>query len=90
MATNKSDNAEAENAEGIPTLEELWGLPCENCTVGVLLVTLYDPDSTHEAGQDLSADNQHESGGRYETQCFACGQRLSHPLAAFVDDEGAE
>lgn len=77
----QSKSAAAKNAEALPTLEDLWGMPCGNCTVGVLLVTLYDPDSLHEAGQDLSGDNQHPSNGRYETQCFACGQHLSHVLA---------
>lgn len=88
MATDKSESAAVKKADSIPTLEDLWALPCGNCTVGVLLVTLYDPESLNERGQDLSADNQVASGGRYETQCFACGQHLSHSLAGFDNERG--
>lgn len=89
MAT-KSSSAAATDAESYPTLEELWGLPCGNCTVGVLHVIRYDPDALHEVGQDLTADNQNESGGAYETQCFYCGQRLSHRMSEYVAESGEE
>lgn len=63
-----------------PSLESLTNQLCDNCTTGVLAVVRYDPNAIHEAGQDLSAENQHESGGGYETVCGQCGQRLSHPF----------
>lgn len=80
VGTSRSDAGnENENADA-PTLDELQGQLCPNCSVGVLYVIRYDPDSLHEVGQSLQADNQHESGGAYETNCFYCGQRMSHPM----------
>lgn len=70
----------AQQDQHVPSIEELSYQQCDNCSTGVLQVIRYDPGALHEAGQDLSAEHQHPSGGAYETVCGFCGQRLSHTL----------
>lgn len=83
--TRRSDGGSSASKTQTPKLEDLQNQLCDNCEVGVLQVIRYDPDALHEVGQDLSASNQQESGGAYETVCGFCGQRLSHP---FQTDNG--
>lgn len=87
--TQRASAAGTTSTKGTPTLASLRDQMCANCDVGVLHVIRYDPDALHEVGQSLAAENQHESGGAYETQCFYCGQRLSYPLGNDDDEGGA-
>ena len=45
---------------------------CPKCTVGLLYVTKWDPDATHEIGQPIYFP-QKLSGGSVARYCFNCG-----------------
>lgn len=66
--------------DSAPSLESLQAQECPNCHTGVLYVTRYDPNATHEQGQDLSAANQVRSGGAYQVYCFNCTYSESRSL----------
>lgn len=80
--------ADGDTKEGeFPTVEELQNQSCPNCTVGVLYVVRYDPDSLHEQGQEYSPGlsppslpKGFESGGAYEVKCFHCDWGASYAL----------
>lgn len=56
--------------------------PCPACKIGVLYVIAYDPDATHEAGNEKASRHEHfvASGGSQIVRCFNCGVSSSQPL----------
>lgn len=86
--TRSRTSGNTTSANKTPTVESLQNQICGNCSVGVLRILRYDPKALHEVGQDLTAENQHASGGAYETECGFCGQRMSHPLGDSSAESG--
>lgn len=74
--------------EGVATLTDLWGQLCPNCSVGVLLVTRYDPDALHEQNQGAALDRDSATGGAYEVNCFNCHFHESRILPDAETEEG--
>lgn len=56
--------------------------PCPACKIGVLYVIAYDPDASHEAGNENASRHEHfvASGGSQIVRCFNCGVSSSQPL----------
>lgn len=73
MASSTSNDAPAESAL---SFDDVQFQDCPRCTVGVLYVTVWDPDATHEAGENEGLADA-PSGGAYHFRCFNCGNRGS-------------
>lgn len=76
--------------EDCANLTDLWGQRCPNCTSGVLLVTRYDPEALHEAGQGAAIASAEPTGGAYEVHCFNCAFHESRILPRNIEDEDGE
>lgn len=57
---------------------------CPACKIGVLYVIAYDPEATHEQGNEQASTHAHfePSGGSQIVRCFHCGITSSQPLGA--------
>lgn len=73
--------------EGAATLSELQGQRCPNCSVGVLYVTRYDPEASHEQGDNRKIITEDPTGGAYEVNCFYCHFHESRILPRETDEQ---
>lgn len=82
MSEPTSENGET--TESPLSFDDVQFQDCPRCTVGVLYVTVWDPDSTHEAGENEGLAVA-ESGGSYHFRCFNCDNRGSVAFNAPLD-----
>ena len=67
------------NAETVqlPPLRDLIGHQCPDCETGVVTITAYDPDATHESGENAKIVGDSASGGAFAWSCPNCGHNGS-------------
>lgn len=61
----------------LPPLRDLIGHSCPDCETGVVTITSYDPDATHEAGENSKLVGDSASGGAFTWSCPFCGHNGS-------------
>lgn len=74
-------------SDGAATFGELQGQRCPNCSVGVLYVTRYDPEASHEKGENVKLLAEDSTGGAYEVNCFNCHFHESRVLPRETDEQ---
>lgn len=68
-----------------PTAADYAFRQCPRCTVGVLVVTRFDPEALHEHGQTILADKV-LSGGAVGYYCPSCEHGFSEAINPSVND----
>jgi hypothetical protein len=77
----------AEPEGKLPTLADVQGQACPNCSVGVLHVVTYDPEARHQLGENAGTFADRGVNGSYSVRCLNCDFGASYALAS-SDKEG--
>jgi predicted RNA-binding Zn-ribbon protein involved in translation (DUF1610 family) len=62
-----------DNKTELPPLRDLLGKTCPDCGTGIVTITAYDPDATHEKGENAAILGDRATGGSFAWRCENCG-----------------